>query len=368
MNSKNITTIITLLLILIFTACSSDSNPLIEDKNLNALSQERVTIKASNAEAYSWKQISGIEVILINANTSSLIFIAPDVQTKETLLFELEALMSSITGSNSIKERATVVVSPLEITTENNETNQTTIILKSIKLTIDKTSLNLDENTTLNAVALYSDKSTKDITDKVEWISSDLNAVQITKHHLKTKKDKNIILQAKLNAVTSNAVALEICQEINGHKLPPQPDETFNNSTLLGVDSNSNGVRDDVERYLLDKYKDHHKIVSEIALQSGRAFQIVLENPENARETIKIWNAAKSCNRYFKDDADYYGDEILMNHKVVDYVFKELQLNTKERVRAYLEYNNNLSGGVYKLAISSKVKCDFNVTELLKSK
>jgi len=373
MNSKKITTIITLLLILIFTACSSDSNSLIEDKNLNALSQERVTIKASNAEVYSWKQISGTEVILINTNTSTLSFIAPDVQTKETLVFELEALVGSITGSNSIKERATVVVSPLEITTENNETNttnQTTIILKSIKLTIDKTSLNLDENTTLNAVALYSDKRTKDITDKVEWINTDSNTLQITKHHLKAKQEKNIILQARLNAVTSNAVALEIYRKINGHKLPPMPDKTLNDSTLLGVDSNSNGVRDDVERYLLDKYKDHHKIVSEIALQSGRAFQIVLENPENARETTKLMSAAQDCNYYFRDDADYYGDPILMDSNIMEYKFEELQLNTKERIKAYLEYNHNLSGGVYRLTPSSKAKakCDFNVTNLLKSK
>ena len=155
---------------------------------------------------------------------------------------------------------------------------------------------------------------------------------------------------------------------INGYTLPPEPDPKINNATLLGVDANNNGVRDDVERYLLEKYKDHHKIVSEIALQSGRAFQIVLAHPENARETEKYESAAQFCNYYFKSSAKNYGDPILIDHLIMDYKFEELQLNTKERIRAYLEYNHNLSGGVYRMAggLERKAKCDFNVIELLK--
>ena len=157
---------------------------------------------------------------------------------------------------------------------------------------------------------------------------------------------------------------------INGYTLPPMPDETLNNSTLLGIDSNDNGVRDDVERYLLDKYKDHHKIVSEIALQSGRAFQIVLENPENARETTKLMSAARYCYYYFEDFTDSYGNPILIDNYIMEYKYKELQLNTKDRIKAYLEYNHNLSGGVYRAVYGPEAKnlCDFNVTELLKSK
>ncbi len=132
---------------------------------------------------------------------------------------------------------------------------------------------------------------------------------------------------------------------VNGDRLPPEPDEKINTSTLLGVDVNNNDVRDDVERYLLQKYKDHHKIVSEIALQSARAFQIVLEHPENARETTKFMDAASSCNFYFKGSADSYGDPILINGYIMEYKYEELQLNTKDRIRAYLEYNHNLSGG-----------------------
>ena len=153
---------------------------------------------------------------------------------------------------------------------------------------------------------------------------------------------------------------------INGYTLPPEPDPKINNATLLGVDVNNNGVRDDVERYLLKKYKDHHKIVSEIALQSGRAFQIVLAHPE--KETYKYISNALHCNMYFKDDADTYNDPILIDNYIVDYKLEELQLNTKERIRAYLEQSHNLSGSILHMPtiLESKAQCDFNVTELLK--
>jgi len=40
---------------------------------------------------------------------------------------------------------------------------------------------------------------------------------------------------------------------INGYTLPPEPDPVVNDSTILGIDSNDNGVRDDVEIWLLEK-------------------------------------------------------------------------------------------------------------------
>jgi hypothetical protein len=42
-------------------------------------------------------------------------------------------------------------------------------------------------------------------------------------------------------------------QTINGISVPPEPDPVANNATLAGVDSNGNGVRDDVERKIAAK-------------------------------------------------------------------------------------------------------------------
>lgn len=41
---------------------------------------------------------------------------------------------------------------------------------------------------------------------------------------------------------------------INGISVPPEPDKAANNATVAGVDSNSNGVRDDIERMIAEKF------------------------------------------------------------------------------------------------------------------
>ena len=138
-------------------------------------------------------------------------------------------------------------------------------------------------------------------------------------------------------------------QIIHGHQLPPEPDPVVNDSTLLGIDVNENGVRADVEIWILNKYKDHHKIVSEIALQMGRAYQIVIADPANAKETYKYIDAAQDCNFYFLDDAEEFGDPILIDHVILNNEFKNIQLNTEVRVKAYLKHDQLLSGGVYRL-------------------
>ncbi len=153
-------------------------------------------------------------------------------------------------------------------------------------------------------------------------------------------------------------------ETINGYVLPPEPDETINNSTMLGIDSNDNGVRDDVERHIVTQYKDHHKIVTEIGFQKARAYQKILDNPLNTQENHKALMDAMDCNFYFESRANFFGDPILINHVIY---FKSLQLNRKSRVRAYLLYDKQLSGGVYSLTKAHKMKqhCSEDVLVLL---
>ena len=66
--------------------------------------------------------------------------------------------------------------------------------------------------------------------------------------------------------------------------LPPEPDKTLNDSTLLGIDVNNNGVRDDVERWIYEEYKDKHPIHIDIAMQAARGYKLILETPERAKE------------------------------------------------------------------------------------
>ncbi len=154
---------------------------------------------------------------------------------------------------------------------------------------------------------------------------------------------------------------------INGYTLPPEPDPKINNATLLGVDSNNNGIRDDVERFIIKKYKDHHKAVTEIGFQIARAYQKILANPLDWEENHKLLDWATDCNFYYKDHSKYFNEPTLIKHYIIDDTFKNLQLNTKSRVKAYLLYDRQLSGGVYRLAKSKEMKehCSQEVLDLV---
>ena len=186
---------------------------------------------------------------------------------------------------------------------------------------------------------------------------------------------------------------------IDGHVLPPDPGEA-GKKTLLGIDSNNNGVRDDVERWIYITYNTHipctkkeievvldngdtvkayeevcedkavpyHQIVREIAMQGARAAQIIIQEPEKARETTHLMDAAQDCNIYFEIKAIEHNESISLDETVIDNEFDAVQFNTVERARAYAKYNFALSGGVYSANQTDKEErdsCDFDVDALL---
>jgi hypothetical protein len=156
---------------------------------------------------------------------------------------------------------------------------------------------------------------------------------------------------------------------VNGFVLPPYPDPKINDSTLLGIDSNNNGVRDDVERWLIFKYKDDHRIVTEIGFQTARAAQIIIKDPSKAKETYPILDAAQDCNWYFENYANLFNDHILIDHDIIaSTAFKTVQFNTKERIKAFFAYDKALSGEVYELTPIDELKsqCNFDIDTLLK--
>ena len=172
--------------------------------------------------------------------------------------------------------------------------------LKNLMLTIEKTTLNKDENTTVTVMATYEDGTSKEMTNKVEWVITPENSVAIAGKILSAKKDNRTTLNAKLGTVLSNSMDLDITWIVNGHKLPPEPDKTVNDSTLLGVDVNGNGVRDDVERYIYERFgkdPEYPKTKIALAMQDAWATQKVLENP--VIESDKYYADALACQSYW---------------------------------------------------------------------
>ena len=235
--------------------------------------------------------------------------------------------------------------------------------IKSLNLSISKDELAVGDSATLVLEALMDDNETKVIDSDIEWIMNKPALVSINGLTLSTLDEGEVTLQANHKNTLSNALHVNIYKEINGYRLPPEPDPKINNSTILGIDSNGNGVRDDVERKIIDRYKAE-PIKIEVQMADVRVFQKILENPiGNAEVLQKKISKNISCEMYLlHQDIDLEEDSI-------DFI-ENSTFNTKQRVKAYLQYNQALSGGVYGSSRSdyNAQACDFDVEQMLKDK
>lgn len=175
--------------------------------------------------------------------------------------------------------------------------------------------------------------------------------------------------QSDDKTITSDWTPSQEVIVINGHTLPPEPNPAINNATLLGVDINNNGVRDDVEIWIYLNPSYNHPVIRVVAMQNARAFQVVLSNPSMLKENLKHMNDAGDCESYYKRWADTFGEKILISNDMD--LYKEARpkiLNTRERSKVYHEYNLALSDGVYTLRHINtlKSKCDFDSADLVK--
>ncbi len=73
--------------------------------------------------------------------------------------------------------------------------------------------------------------------------------------------------------------------DVEGKNLPPVPDKAENDATVAGIDKNSNGIRDDVELAIFEKYSSDKKSRA-AALQYAMAEQMYLTEVFNT-ETWK---------------------------------------------------------------------------------
>ena len=234
---------------------------------------------------------------------------------------------------------------------------------KFLTLSIEKTTLNKDANTTINLKAKYEDNTTK-TPNNIEWLITPKDAIKIKGNTITALKDTNVTIQAKVGNTLSNKVKLNIYWEVNGYRLPPEPDPKVNNATLLGVDVNHNGVRDDVERWIYNRYKDKHPIYIDIAMQAARGYRLVLEHPERAKEIRLKVNGALFCGWYYWKDSYLYKEPTLVHERIDSPVFGRY-FNTKPRRDVYQQYDMLLSGDSYELPRSKERKalCDFNTSK-----
>ena len=288
----------------------------------------------------------------------------------------------SISGTVDTSTVGNYTVTYMATDSAGNEANVTrsvevinvTPTLSSLSLESNATTVNVGETVQLFVVGTYSDNSTKAVDENISYIITPSDSAEVNGSVLTALKDGNVTVQAKVGTTLSNAINLNITWTVNGHTLPPEPDPQVNNATLLGVDVNDNGVRDDVERWIYDRYKNSHPVMIPLKMQAARAYQKVIVDPKKAYKTTKYIDDAQNCEWAFTSlSANYFGrkplvliepEDAIKEDKEMEYV----QYNTAQRARAYANYNQTLSGGVFELEDPSEKwieNCDFNTTKFI---
>ena len=168
------------------------------------------------------------------------------------------------------------------------------------------------------------------------------------------------VLQIRSGAAQNNLakplpIAITIVEDL-GDELPPDPGEEGKHA-LMGIDSDDDGLRDDIQRYIYQTYPGQPNVRSALR-QYALSLQKTVD-PNRVAGTGRVLadekGLAMECVNYFMRDEIYDVTQRL----------KAEVINTYERTKKYLAYDKELSGGVFSLSNlpfdESYKLCDFEV-------
>jgi len=89
------------------------------------------------------------------------------------------------------------------------------------------------------------------------------------------------VLSRVKSSVTLVPAIVPAVEVINGIAVPPEPDTTLNQATLSGVDSNNNGIRDDIDRLIAREFGVNPESHTE-ASNFARTEQTAITSPSPA--------------------------------------------------------------------------------------
>lgn len=142
--------------------------------------------------------------------------------------------------------------------------------------------------------------------------------------------------------------------------VPPAPDSDVNNATLAGVDSNNNGIRDDVERWIASEFDSPQEraVVAQIA-KSMQATAYWKAGKMTLMETDRLEGASNTCAIYV------HPDNISTNPAAGSNRFKKIiakTFNTASRVKLLWDYSAEYAGKIVphpsELGITEQNACE----------
>ena len=245
-------------------------------------------------------------------------------------------------------------------------------LLQSIVILPESIELKEGDAIALRVTGHYDNGTQREITPQVLWGVSDARIAAVDANATLTGISEGAtMLSAALDNITGTA-NVTVYKEINGYRLPPEPDPAVNNATLLGVDSNNNGVRDDVERLIIieeAKNPNFPQTHTAISLQYAWAWQKMIENP--ILETRQHLEKASACQWYWfnkktKNIRGYINrrkwrveHSNILGVKLEDKIF-----NTKERIQQRFKFNKASSGNIFDIADQTIDACRINIDAL----
>ncbi|PIP27380.1 MAG: hypothetical protein COX30_02220 [Candidatus Moranbacteria bacterium CG23_combo_of_CG06-09_8_20_14_all_39_10] len=143
-------------------------------------------------------------------------------------------------------------------------------------------------------------------------------------------------------------------QSLDG--LPPDPGEA-GKATVAGIDSDGDGVRDDIQRYIAMTHPDSEKKRAALT-QDVKVLQQSLLDADNKELSMKH---AEEGHRSSACAEHLLG--LRESIKILDDLRAQL-LNTDERIRAYFRYDKQLGDEVFSLIPNELSACDFDPAAL----
>ncbi len=159
-----------------------------------------------------------------------------------------------------------------------------------------------------------------------------------------TDTNNNIATATQLVTVTDNSIFAN---------LPPDPGAA-GKATLAGIDSDNDGVRDDVQRWIAINYPHSEKTRAALRqLAIARQNFILSASDANAAYDNAIQMGRGSDCLFHLRPVHWYDDSVALEAVI---------LNTAARSREYLKANHLLSGRSFGLLFDPVQGCDFNPT------
>lgn len=125
---------------------------------------------------------------------------------------------------------------------------------------------------------------------------------------------------------------------INGIAVPPEPDAALNNATLAGVDSNNNGVRDDVERKLANLSTNQDNFEKRIAIATEYQKILLIESTSTEAKINSVQESLQSVTCAVMKSSGSIKNELSI---------RDLIANNDERLKAMKSTLNIVGGFVF---------------------